>query len=709
MKQIYSSWIKTCVALPCFMLSLIICFSQTISGQDSIAVISGALLEDLLENNDEQAYDFFSLYDELQVYLKNPININTATADDFRNMGMLSDIQILQILNHREDYGDFISTYELQSVPSLDIGTLNAFIPLVSVGDEGSRKNIGELFSEADHTIVGKYKRTLQTKKGFRDDASSPFLGDQNHYYMRYNMTSGRNLRMGLTLEKDAGEEFFTGSNKKGFDYYSGFMYLKDISKLVEDFNLGDYSISMGQGLILHNSFGSGKSSYVMNVKRGGRVIRPYSSVNEFNLLRGVATTLQVTKKVELTAFASTKKIDGNAIINDTLIEGGFQTFSSFVINGLHRTEAEIAKRGTVTQNSFGGVVKWQPNRNLKLGMNILHNNFSSDLTPRDVPYRKFLFSGDQLTNISIDYSYRYENFNLFGEVARSDNGGLANLHGVLISMGRFVDASVVYRNYDKDYHVLNANAFGETSQPFNEQGVYLAMQFYPWRSIKFSTYFDLWKHPWLRSRSAGPTDGREFLAKIEYNKKRKFNVYLQYRFEEKGENSRFSEQGLRSLVDRVQHRARLNFTYTYSRELSLISRVEYNHFEKEGETSQGVMVFQDVKYKPIGKPYSLALRYSIFDTDDFNSRIYTYENDVLYEFSIPFYSGSGTRFYIKSQYRLSRKVYVQLRYSRTYLHNVSDILLPDGSYLPLTIGSGNDSTEGNVRSEVKFVVRYKI
>jgi len=73
-------------------------------------------------------------------------------------------------------------------------------------------------------------------------------------------------------MEKDAGEEFFTGSNRKGFDYYTGFIYLRDVHPFFKEVNIGDYSVSMGQGLIMHNSFGAGKSAYVMNIKRGGSI-----------------------------------------------------------------------------------------------------------------------------------------------------------------------------------------------------------------------------------------------------------------------------------------------------------------------------------------------------------------------------------------------------------------------------------------------------
>lgn len=684
-------------------------FSKVCLSQDSISVISGDFIEDLVENNDETNYDFYSLYDELKSYLDDPLDLNDATEEDLKNLGVLNSIQIEDIINHRKKYGDFLSPYELQSIPSMDLGTLNATIPFITTGSDINQKNIIDLLTNSRQNIVTKYKRVLQTKKGYTNEATSPYLGNPDYYYIRYNLTSGRNLRVGMTMEKDAGEEFFKGSNKQGFDYYTGFIYLKDIHPLFRTVNIGDYSISMGQGLIMHNSFGTSKSSSVLNVKRGGRVVKPYSSVNEFNLLRGIATTMQLGNDVRLSLFGSRKKIDGNTLQNDTIIDTGFGQFSSFVTNGLHRTQSEIDKRRAITQYSTGGSLKLLLPLGVKLGVNSLYTRFDSDLEPRDELFRKYNFRGNQLTNTSIDYSFRYENFNFFGETAMSDNRGIANIHGTLISLGRDLDAALVYRNYQKDYQVLNGNAFGEIAQPTNEQGMYFALKARPWRNITLSTYFDTWRHPWLRSNADAPTKGKEYLAKAEYKKKRKYNIYIQYRYEEKEENASISRIGTKEITTRKQHRARANFTYSYSKELNLTSRIEYNYFTKDDLISEGFLIYQDLKYKPIEKPYSIALRYTLFDTDDFNSRIYAYENDVLYEFSVPFLYESGSRFYVKGQYAINRNLYIQLRYARTYFNNLEDIRAPDGSYLDVVIGSGNEQSFGRVRSDLKLVMKYTI
>ena len=58
---------------------------------------------------------------------------------------------------------------------------------------------------------------------------------------------------------------------------------------------------------------------------------------------------------------------------------------------------------------------------------------------------------------------------------------------------------------------------------------------------------------------------------------------------------------------------------------------VNYNKEENPFET--GYLIYQDVVYKPKSSPFSFSFRYGLFDTDSYNSRIYAYENDILYVF----------------------------------------------------------------------------
>jgi hypothetical protein len=672
------------------LLSLLILPGLQLYGQDSIAVISGNLLEDLLENNDEASYDFFTLYDDLQEYLKNPLNINEATEEDLHNLQMLSDIQISDILQYRNEYGPFLSKYELQTIPSLDIGILKALVPLITEGGERKNHTFKSIMRESNSAVIFKWKRVLQERKGFTDGS---YLGDPNHLFARYNFSSNRNVRAGITMEKDPGEQFFTGSNSNGFDYYSGFIHIKDILPLFSTLNLGDYTLSMGQGLILHNSFGGGKSSFVTNIKKGGRPIRPYSSVTEANFFRGTAGTMDLRSDLQLSLFVSAKKIDGTVEM-DTVVDSGFDTFSSIRVDGFHRTQSEINNQNSISQSSYGGILKYKK-RNLSLAFNALQQNFSVPLINDDALYKRYRFEGDKLTNLSTDFTYRYKNFNTFGELARSNNGGMAMIFGLLTSLGRNVDAAIVYRNYGRDYQALNANAFSESTFPINEKGIYAGLKFRATNSITVSTYFDLWQHPWLRFQADAPSHGKEFLFKVEYFEKRKLNAYFQYRLEQKQRNKNVISEKLNPLVVTSQHRARLHVSHDLNKDVKLRNRFEVCYFKLDDEASRGYMIYQDVIYKPAGKSYSFSARYGLFDTDGFDTRIYTFENDILYEFSIPFYADRGTRYYINWRQDFGRHVMLQFRYSKTYFQNRT------------TISSGGQFIDDNQRSEIKALVRY--
>ncbi len=675
-----------------FVIILLMLSTSTVSyGQDSIAVISSNLLEDLLENNDEGSYDFFTLYDDLQEYLKNPLNINEATEEDFHNLQMLSDIQISDILQYRNEYGPFISKYELQTIPSLDLGILKALVPLVTEGGERKNHTFKSIMKESTSTVILKGKRVLQERKGFQDGS---YLGDPNHLFARYNFFSNRNVRAGLTMEKDPGESFFSGNNKNGFDYYSGFIHIKDVLPLFSTLNFGDYTLSMGQGLILHNSFGGGKSSYVTNVKKGGRPIRPYSSVTEANFFRGTAATLDLRKDLEVSLFVSAKKIDGSVRI-DTTIDAGFESFTSIKVDGFHRTESEINNQNTISQNSYGGIVKYKK-RNFSLAVNALQQEFSIPIQNDLALYKRYRFNGDKLTNLSTDFSYRYKNFNTFGEFARSNNGGLALIGGLLTSLGRNVDLAIIYRNFGKDYQVLNANAFSESTLPINERAFYFGLKFRADKHFTFSSYFDIWQHPWLRFQVDAPSKGKEFLFKVEYYKRRKLNAYFQYRVEQKQRNGVDLSRRIDPLISTIQHRARLHVSHTLNKNLRLRNRFEMSFYKLDGVLTNGYMIFQDVIYKPTGKSYSFSARYAMFDTDGFNTRIYTFENDLLYEFSIPFYADRGTRFYINWHQKIGRHLNLQFRYANTYYQNRE------------YISSSGQFIDGNQRSEIKAVVRYK-
>jgi hypothetical protein len=78
------------------------------------------------------------------------------------------------------------------------------------------------------------------------------------------------------------------------------------------------------------------------------------------------------------------------------------------------------------------------------------------------------------------------------------------------------------------------------------------------------------------------------------------------------------------------------------------------------------------------------------FETGGYNSRIYAYENDVLYSYSIPAFFDKGYRYYFNINYDLKRNLSIWVRWAQTINSDKT------------TIGSGLDEIPGSHRSEIK-------
>ena len=110
----------------------------------------------------------------------------------------------------------------------------------------------------------------------------------------------------------------------------------------------------------------------------------------------------------------------------------------------------------------------------------------------------------------------------------------------------------------------------------------------------------------------------------------------------------------------------------------------------------RGYVLSQDATVQ-LARRISLAGRYAIFDTDDYDTRQYIFEQDVLYAISVPALYGQGTRAYAILQAAFNKHFTLWLRYADTRYRHQS------------TVGSGLEQIQGNARSEVTAQVRYRL
>lgn len=641
-------------------------------------------------------FDFNQMYDKITTLISQPININQASKEDLHGLYILDDIKVNSILEYRRVHGNFISLYELQAVPKLDIQDVKSLLPLITVDTQKARTNesVKTLLDNGRHEIFLRWSAVAEQQRGFtlNSNGQKRFMGDRNRLYGRYKYTKDDRISFGLTVDKDAGEEFLSGSNKKGFDFYSFHLYLKDYSHRLKQIAIGDFSVSFGQGLIMHNQFGLFKSAYVTKIKKGTRVIKPYTSVNEYNFFRGAAATIRITEKIDLSTFASSRLIDSNVLNAQDSQE--LREFSSIRQDGYHRTSSEIEDERTTRRTTTGVQLKYRHKR-LSIAANALYDAFNHKFNPRDQPYNEFRFRGKSLANASIDFSYSVKNINAFGEIAVTDNGAHAALIGSLISISRMTDLSILYRDYAKDYQSLWADGFAETSNTTNERGIYLGLLHRLSQRWQIAMYADRWHHPFKRFRVDEKSSGQEYLFKISYETRKSFQSYFQYRYEQKQRNKLKADPQVDPLITIRLHRLRMHNIWNVTPELRLSNRIEVSFFDEKTK-SNGILLYQDAKWKSLNSPFSFSTRISYFNVNDFDSRIYAFENDLINNFFIPFFNNEGLRSYINLRYDWNYHVTTELRVARTQYFDIDEI------------SSGNNLIEGNHRTDIKLQARLR-
>jgi hypothetical protein len=688
-------------------------------------------VENLAEGVDNSSADYTTLLDGLLYFSEHPLNINTATAQDLLELGLLTEIQINAILNHIKTNGKLLTIYELQSIDELDLSTIQKILPYIKVNDSFNNPNLSwnEIKKYGQHQLISRWSRTLEQQQGYAPidpqayamSPNSRYLGSPDNLFLRYRFNYGNFFSIGFAAEKDAGEVFLntkkrTGNPQKdsilekklkpGFDFYTYHFYARNIWKF-KQIALGDYQLSIGQGAVFSTGLAFGKTADILSIKRNAIGIKPYTSVNPSLLLRGAAVNIS-HKNIELLAWGSNKKIDGTvvsptAVVIDSLQAGvndaAFEDIqiSSVQLSGFHRTPGELEKKESVTEQIMGGRVAFTNGRRLTIGVTQVLTKYSASFTPNNKPYNKFDFAGNSNSNTGLDYNFIWRNINFYGEFGRSKNGGMASVLGALISLDPRLTLVVHYRNFQKNYQALHANALSENTAKQNEQGLYTGLLFKPNSLYSATVYFDKFYFPWLKYQVSAPSGGYDFFSQFNYTPNRKTTIYARFR-------NRLSQRDYADNADEIdylnnikQRNYRIEASYPVSNSFTLKQRIErVDYLPEHGNTEVGYYFFNDVSYKALSSPWQFTWRYGVFETQGYNSRIYAYEKEVLYAYSIPAVYNKGIRTYLLVRYTVMRGFDIWFRIGST-IYDQQNV-----------ISSGTNQINGNHKTDVRIQLRYK-
>ncbi len=582
-------------------------------------------------------------------------NINDLSEDVAFQILKMTDFQYYQLLKYIDLHGALLTIYELNGIEGFDYPDLLKWLPYLEVKPIKNGKALFKnFFSFSDQQLLIRDIRTIEDQKGYSDEVKSPYLGSPDHLSFKYSFKSNDWFQLAISGEKDAGETFFKGENKKGFNLYSYHLQIKNVW-VIRKLIIGDYRVHFGQGLIMGNGLNMSGNSEVQIIKPS---LQGVSVMNETPLLKGISCEI------------------GNHKIQGVLF-GGYQLVADSVVGAM-----------------FGGSVKWNTQL-LRLGVHFVQANHKEYVPFSEKWYQKGGFAGYVNQNISIDHQLILGSTLLFGEWGFSVNGGYGILQGIKIPIDPATKLNLLFRKYSSGFQSILGNSFGKRSALNNETGVLVTLTTSITRKLDGTFFSDLYRSEWVQYLIDKPCDYIDLGTYLNYKISRDAQVELRYGYKSVYKNKKnlyFNEIEFTN-----QHKLKLHLVWQPIDKIKLKTEVIYriniiDSLQKVQKTDfrRGFLIYQDFQYH-IGKPdLQIHFRMALFESDTYNERIYAYENDLQYCFTVNNYYDKGVRYYLMIKYKLGIMT-LQGRISRTVYQNKQ------------TVGSGNDQINQNHKTEVKI------
>jgi hypothetical protein len=652
------------------------------------------LMDEIFPVQDEN-FNYEELYEAYAQWLAHPLNLNMASPEQIQSLLILTDQQLNDFIQYRTTTGPLLSLYELQVIPSFTEATIRLLSPFVRVDGQLKTRWKGlltRITTEENNYWVTRIEHTAETRAGFKA-TSSPSIQYSGHamkVYNRFRVSAPGDFSFGITTEQDAGESFLWRPSQKqlGFDFISAHAQVQNKGRLV-NLTVGDFQAQFGQGLTLGGGFGMGKGAETITAMRRSNLgFIPYTSAVESGFFRGFGASMAVTKHMTIHGFASALPRDGRVQTNADSSE----TTASLFLSGLHRTPSERENRKTIQEENWGAVVQWKQHQ-LDVGFLAHRTSFSLPLFRINNVYNQFAFRGTHNTNLGMYANYAWRNYAFFGEMTQSLAAGRGLTAGVLASITPKFDIAVHYRHFDKNFYSFYANAIAESSIPQNEQGIYWGFKYRITKQQTIQGYADIFRFPWLRFQSYRPSAGYEWMGRYAITPSKTSLFFVQIRQEQKVRNLSGEYPTYVSLPG-TKTNVWLNADYAASTTISFKTRLQWVGYTFDNTRTRGLVLLQDINVH--WRKLMFSGRIALFDTDNYDTRIYLYERDAWLAFSIPALQGVGLRRYILLQFNATKKLVFWLRWANTTYDNRD------------SIGSQGETIAGNARNDFKLQARLK-
>ncbi len=591
------------------LLPIELLIAQTDSLKSVESIINNFINSATLEKENSEIYDL------IEYYLENPIDLNSASKSDLMKLPFANIEDVNLITKYRNSNGEIFSYTELKRIKNISVNFIE-LLQLITYLHK-NKNNIAEsAFANYNFKIRSRINYDLQNKEGYN---SGYYEGSPLKIYNRLKLNANSKVLVGALVEKDAGDKSY-------FDFYS---YYFQVNNLISNLSVlaGYYTMEFGQGLAMWSPYAFSKSSDATNsiIKRA-RGISPYSSAGEFAYLNGLAIKY-TAKYFSITSFYS------------------FEDDDYFNSN----------------KNTYGVALSVTPVENINI------SGFYYQRAEEPNPILSTIPKEEVNKYFSFSYDANYNNLFVTGEfsIYRSF---IASINTIQLSIYNNFILAASMRNYSNNYQSYYARGFGESNRTSNEFGVYFGIK---WKTqfgiINF--YLDQFKFPNEGTTIPLPSNGNEISISYSFNPISNGNIFLRY-FNEQKDVLEFIETENKIII-RKTDKFRCEFSFQLNRSLRLKSRIEVIYLSKDKTiiTENGVLLFQDFQYKLKSK-LTIYGRILFFQTDSFASRIYEFENDLIGVMTNQPLWGSGIKWYLLIRYKPFKNLNISAKYSELYKPN---------------------------------------
>jgi hypothetical protein len=629
-----------------------------------------------------------------------PYPVRGLDSQKLAELMFLTEITISEILNWK-DKSELLTLDNLaysQILNYVELELLTYFVTFESSSaiDLDNTTSIKPKFRAPSFYTDFKFKTVKPTANGYKKYPPS-YLGNKNRLEDKI-WVSEPTYSMHISRSKLPGENF-RYPIQIGFSTFHIRIVNPNLKNnhskkfQIREVLIGDYQLRVGHGLIARNGTMRVGTESLSNLSGLLNTPIPYRSSVSGKFMRGIITQLKLSM-VEVQLYYSKRSLSATPNDERTYFLPGWTSKRTTL------SEVERFRNITLFTTGFTGNYQSHIYRyRVNITSTVMNHVFNQPIIKRAGYFNTYAIdrnnSLEHTSFISINsriwaYSFEYANVN-------GKNSAFVqrlNINKNDVSIGLW------HRNYSKGFRTLIGTGPAAMGGSNNEMGIGFWLKYKRSRIQQFQLFMDNYKSIIPRSNSMMPIYGWEQVVNYSRILGKTSNLELRVRRRSQLTGEIWSDRFEREYYNRAKSQnisIRATFRQRHGRNVFVHSKFDFNTKidEVEGRQGSGFGISQLIRYSL--STFDLYVSHLVFNTLNFDHRIFNYEYDLIQSFSIPSFYGNGQRSYVMIHLEPIKQVIIRFKTGYT-------------KYFDRTIiGSGNEQIDSNYRFDFGFQLRLNM